>query len=41
MQVSQWAGPISVGRRVELGPRAMSLWCVRDTDTSKGPEFLS
>ena len=26
MQVPQWAGPIPIGRRVELGPRAMSLW---------------
>ena len=41
MQVPQWAGPIPIGRRVELGPRAMSLRWVRDTDTSKGPEFLS
>ena len=41
MQVSQLAGPIPIGRRVELGPRAMSLWWVRDTDNSKGPEFLS
>ena len=41
MQVPQWAGPIPIGRRVELGPRAMSLWRVHDTDTSKGQEFLS
>ena len=40
MQVPQWIGPIPIGRRVELGPRAMSLWRVLDTDTSKGPEFL-
>ena len=41
MQVPQWAGLIPIGQRVELGPRAMSLWWVRDTDTYKGPEFLS
>ena len=41
MQVPQWAGPISIGRKVELGHRAMSLRWVHDTDTSKGPEFLS
>ena len=41
MQVEQWAGPFPIGRKVELGPRAMSLWWVDDTDTSKGPEFLS
>ena len=40
MQVPQWANPIPIGRRVELGPRAMSLWLVLDTDTSKGREFL-
>ena len=40
MQVPQWAGPIPIGRRVEQRPRAMSLWWVRDTDTSKDPEFL-
>ena len=38
---AQWAGPIPIGWRVELGPRAMSLWFVHDTETSKGPEFLS
>ena len=36
MQVLQWAGTIPIGRRVELGPRALSLWCGHDTDTSKG-----
>ena len=41
MQVPQRAGPILIGRRVELGPSEMSLWLVHDTDTSKGPEFLS
>ena len=41
MQVPQWVGHISLGRRVELGRRAMSLWWVHDTDTFKGPEFLS
>ena len=41
MQVPQWEGPIPIDRRVELGPRAMSLSWVNDTDTSKGPEFLS
>ena len=41
MQVPQRVGPIPIGRRVELGPRAMSLWWVHDTETSKGPEFLS
>ena len=33
MQVPQWAGPIPIwsgGSR--LGPRAMSLWWVHDTD---------
>ena len=39
--VPQCAGPIPIGRRVELGRRAMSLTWVHDTDTSKGPEFLS
>ena len=41
MQLSQWAGTISIGRRVDLGLRDMSLWCVHDTDSSKGPEFLT
>ena len=41
MQVPQMAGPNPIGRRVELGPRAISLWWVRDTDTSNGPEFFS
>ena len=41
MQVPQWADPIPIGQGVELGPRAMSLRWVHDTDTSKGPEFLS
>ena len=41
MQVPQCAGPIPIGRRVELGPIDTSLWCVHDTDTSKGPELLS
>ena len=40
MQVPQRAGLIPIGLRVELGLRAMSLWWVRDTDTSKDPEFL-
>ena len=40
MQVPQWAGPIPIGRRVELGPVAMSEeWC-HDTDFFLGPEFL-
>ena len=34
MQVPQWAGRISMGRRVDLGPRAMSLRWGHDTDTS-------
>ena len=41
MQVPQLKGTIPIGRRVELGHRAMSLWRVHDTDTSKGPEFPS
>ena len=41
MQVPQRVGPIPIGRRVELGPRAMSLRRVHDTDSSKGPESLS
>ena len=41
MQVPQWSGSIPIVRRVELGPGAMSLRLVRDTDTSNGPEFLS
>ena len=41
MQVPQWAGTIPIGRRVELGLRALSLWCGHDTDTSKGSEILS
>ena len=40
MQVPQWAGLISICRSVELGHIAMSLWWVRDIDTSKGPELL-
>ena len=39
MQVPQWVGPIPIGRRVELGPRAMPLWWVHDTDTSKGLKY--
>ena len=35
MQVPQWAGSIPIGWKVELGPGAMSLWWVRDTDTSR------
>ena len=41
MQVPQRVGPIPIGRRVELGPIAMSLLWVQDTETSVGPEFLS
>ena len=41
MQVSQWVGPIPIGRRVDLESRDMSLWCVHDTDSSKGTEFLT
>ena len=41
MQVPQWAVRIPIGRRVDLGPRAMSEVLVYDTDSSKGPEFLS
>ena len=41
MQVPLWVGQIPIGRRVEQGPKAMSLWWVHDTDTSKSPEFLS
>ena len=41
MQVPQWAVHIPKGRSVDLGPRAMSEGWVHDTDTSKGPEFLS
>ena len=40
MQVPQLAGPIPIGRRVEVGPRATSLWWVRDTDSS-GIPFLN
>ena len=36
MQVPQWAVRIPISRRVDLGPRAMSLWWVHDTDTTKG-----
>ena len=41
MQVPQWAVRIPIGRRVDLGPRAMSLLWVHDTDSSKGTELLS
>ena len=41
MQVPKRAVRIPIGRKVDLGPRAMSAWWVHDTDTSKGPEFLS
>ena len=41
MKVPQWAVRIPIGRRVDLGPRAMSEGWVHDTDTSKGSEFLS
>ena len=41
MQVPEWAGPIPIGKGVEVGPRAKTLWWVRDTDTSSGPELLS
>ena len=41
MQVPQRAGPIPIGRRVELGPRAMSLRRVHDTDSFIGLDFLS
>ena len=41
MQVPQKAGPIPIGRMVEVGPRAKTLWWVRDTDSSSGPELLS
>ena len=41
MQVPQLAGRIPMDRKVDLGPRAMSLRCGHDTDTSYGPEFLS
>ena len=34
MQVPQWGGPVPMGRRVELGPRAMSLRWGHETDTS-------
>ena len=41
MQLPQLAGLIPMGRRVELGPRYMSLRWSHDTDNSYGPEFLS
>ena len=40
MQVTQLAGPIPISRRVELGPRAMSLWWFHDTDTSRARNFF-
>ena len=39
MQVPQWAGPIPIGRTVDLGPRAIPEGWVHDTDTSNGPGF--
>ena len=41
MQVPQWVVQIPIGRRDELGPRAMSLWSGRNTDYFLLPEFLS
>ena len=40
MQVPQLAVRIPIGRRVDLGPIAMSLWWVHDTDTTKGRNSL-
>ena len=40
MQVPQWAGPITMGRKGRLGPRAMSEGWSYDTDYFIGPEFL-
>ena len=34
MQVPQRVGRIPIGRKVDLGPRPMSLRCGHDTDTS-------
>ena len=40
MQVPQLAGPIPMGRKSRLGPRAMSNgWC-HDTDYFLGSEFF-
>ena len=41
MQVPQYAGRISIGRRVDLGPRTMSEVWGHDTDYFIDPEFLS